>query len=124
MYVRHPMTLVIRTMSHENGKMTPVCVTRVTSTDRQSLKALVSFKNKKYTGVTHFNGSTLKGGGWVGRWCLVNFQCRGVLLIWLIEGIGPTALAVGAGEVVWTFLLSSIFSLLFLPLFGRRPDID
>ena len=26
--------------------------------------------------------------------------------------------------VVWTFLLSSILSLLFLPLFGRRPDID
>ena len=24
----------------------------------------------------------------------------------------------------WTFLLSSILSLLFLPLFGRRPDID
>ena len=37
---------------------------------------------------------------------------------------GPTALAVGAGGVVWTFLLSSILSLLFLPLFGRRPDID
>ena len=26
--------------------------------------------------------------------------------------------------VVWTFLLSSILSLLFLPLFGRRSDID
>ena len=41
--------------------------------------------------------------------------------IWLIVGQGPTALAVGAGGVVWTFLLSSILSLLFLPLFGRRP---
>ena len=39
-------------------------------------------------------------------------------------GQGPTALAVGAGGVVWTFLLSSILSLLFLPLFGRRLDID
>ena len=39
-------------------------------------------------------------------------------------GQGPTALAVGVGGVVWTFLLSSILSLLFLPLFGRRPDID
>ena len=38
-------------------------------------------------------------------------------------GQGPTALAVGAGWV-WTFLLSSIVSPLFLPLFGRRPDID
>ena len=26
--------------------------------------------------------------------------------------------------VVWTFLLSSILSLLFLPPFGRRPDIS
>ena len=26
--------------------------------------------------------------------------------------------------IVWTFLLSSILSLLFLPLSGRRPDID
>ena len=44
--------------------------------------------------------------------------------IWIIVGQGLTALAVGAGGVVWTFLLSSIFTLLFLPLFGRRPDID
>ena len=43
--------------------------------------------------------------------------------ILIIVGQGPTALAVGAGGGggVWTFLLSSI---LFLPLFGRRPDID
>ena len=26
--------------------------------------------------------------------------------------------------VVWTFILSSIISLFFLPLSGRRPDID
>ena len=44
--------------------------------------------------------------------------------IWIIVGQGPTVLAVGAGGVVWTFLLLSILSLLFLPLFGRRPDID
>ena len=44
--------------------------------------------------------------------------------IWITVGQGPTALAVGVGEVVWAFLLSSILSLLFLPLFGRRPDID
>ena len=43
---------------------------------------------------------------------------------WIAVGQGPTALAVGAGRVVLTFLLSSIISLLFLPLFGRRPDID
>ena len=44
--------------------------------------------------------------------------------IWIIVGQGPTALAVGAGGSSLTFLLSSILSLLFLPLFGRRPDID
>ena len=44
--------------------------------------------------------------------------------IWMIVGQEPIALAVGADGVVWTFLLSSILSLLFLPLFGRRPDID
>ena len=44
--------------------------------------------------------------------------------IWITVGQGPTALAVGAGGVVWTFLFSSIHSLPFLPLFGRRPDID
>ena len=40
--------------------------------------------------------------------------------IWMIVGQGPTALEVGAGGVVWTFLLSSVFSLLFLPLWGGR----
>ena len=38
-----------------------------------------------------------EGGGRVVRWCWVNFQCRGVLLILIIAGQGPTALAVGAG---------------------------
>ena len=33
----------------------------------------------------------------------VNFQCRGVLLIWIIVGQGPIALAVGAGGVVGHF---------------------
>ena len=55
--------------------------------------------------------------------CCVNFQCWGVLLVWIIVGRGPIALAVGTGGGVWTFFLSSIFSLFFLPLFGRRSDI-
>ena len=37
------------------------------------------------------------GGGRVVRWSWVNFQCRGVLLVWIRVGQGPTALAVGAG---------------------------
>ena len=45
--------------------------------------------------------------------------------ILITVGQGPTALAVCAGgEFVWTFLFSSILSLLFLPLFWRRSDID
>ena len=38
-----------------------------------------------------------EGGGRVVRRCWVNFQCRGVLLIWIIVGQGPIALAKGAG---------------------------
>ena len=38
--------------------------------------------------------------------------------VWITVGQGPTALAVGAGGVVWTFLLSSILSLLFLSSFS------
>ena len=41
--------------------------------------------------------------------------------IWITVGQGPAALAVG---VVWTFLLKSILSFLFFPLFGRRSDLD
>ena len=44
--------------------------------------------------------------------------------ILMIVGQGPIALVIGAGGVVWTFLLSPILFLFFLPLFGRRPDID
>ena len=55
--------------------------------------------------------------------CWVKFQCQGVLLHWVIVGQGPTALAVGAGNVVWTFFSRLSFPF-FLPLSGRRPDID
>ena len=46
------------------------------------------------------------------RWCCVNFQCQGVLLDWIEVGQGPTALAVGAREVIRTFFshLSFLFS--------------
>ena len=52
----------------------------------------------------------------------VNFQCRGVLLVWMMVGQGPIALAVDAdGGLFGHFSLGYLF---FLPLFGRRPDID
>ena len=59
------------------------------------------------------------------QWCWVNFQCLGVLLIWIIVVQGPAVLAVGAGGGLFGyFFLSSITSLFFLPLAGGRPDID
>ena len=46
------------------------------------------------------------------RWCWVNFQCWGVLLIWIIVGQGPIVLAVGAGGLFGHFFshLSFLFS--------------
>ena len=65
------------------------------------------------------------GGGRVVQWCWVNFQCWGVLLIWIKVGQEPTALAVGAGGgCLDIFSLIYHFSFFFLPLSGRRPDID
>ena len=61
----------------------------------------------------------LKG---VERRCWLNSLCRGVLLVLMIVGQGPIALAVGAGGF---FLdIFSLIYLFFLPLFGRRPNID
>ena len=51
--------------------------------------------------------------GRVVRWCWVNFQCWGVLTIWIIEGQGPTAFAVGAdGGCLAIFSLVCHFSTL------------
>ena len=63
--------------------------------------------------------------GWSGdAMVLGKLPVPGRPTIWMTVGQGPSALAVGAGGGIWTFLLSSIISLLFLPLFGRWPDID
>ena len=55
---------------------------------------------------------------------LGNLPVPGRPTFWMIVGKGPIALAVGAGGDCLYILLSSILSLLFLPLSGRRPDID
>ena len=63
--------------------------------------------------------------GWSGgAMVLGKLPVPGRPTIWITVGQGPTALAVGAGGGCLDILLSSIISLLFLPLFGRRPDID
>ena len=51
------------------------------------------------------------GGGRVVRRCWVNFQCRGILLVWMIVGQGPIALAVGGG-CLDIFILVYLFSFL------------
>ena len=63
------------------------------------------------------------GDGQGMRWCWENFQCGGVLLIWIVVEHGPAALAVGAGGVVWTFF-SLIYHLSFLSLSVWETDID
>ena len=66
----------------------------------------VSIINIKFTWIVSFISwlvgcfglnDPLRGGGRVERRCWVNFQCRGVLLVWMIVGQGPIALAVGTG---------------------------
>ena len=52
-------------------------------------------------GLTTLSDSiSVKIGPWVVGWCDgpgLKFQCRGVLLVWMIVAQGPIALAVGAG---------------------------
>ena len=65
----------------------------------------------------------LRGGWSGGAMVLGKLPVPGRPTIWITVWQGPTALAVGAGGGCLTFLLSSILSPFFLPLFGRRPDI-
>ena len=51
--------------------------------------------------------------------CWVNFQCRGVLLIWIIVGQGPITLEVSAGGgCLDIFSVNCLFSILSLSLGG------
>ena len=59
------------------------------------------------------------------RWCWVNFQCRGVLLIWIIVGQGPITLAIGAGGGWFGHFFSHLSFLSSFSLsLGDEPDID
>ena len=58
-----------------------------------------------------FQMSFLPRGGRVMQRCWVNFQCRGVLLIWIIVGQGPIVLAICAdGDCLDIFSLNCHFS--------------
>ena len=81
------------------------------------------FSLKLYLKLSKFISSAYRG--WSGSaMVLGKLPVPGRPTIWITVGQGPTALAVGAGGAFWAYLLSSIFSLLFLPLSGRRSDID
>ena len=54
----------------------------------------------------------------------VNFQCRGVLLIWIKVGQGPIALAAGAGGGCLDIFFSHLSFLFHFSLSQRRPDIE
>ena len=52
---------------------------------------------KQSINTTSLRSTNPRRGGRVVQRCWVNFQCRGVLLIWIIVGQWPIALAIGAG---------------------------
>ena len=55
------------------------------------------------------------------RSCCVNFQCRSVLLIWIIVGQGLNALAVGVGGDC-SDVFSLVYHFCFLsPFLGDGP---
>ena len=67
----------------------------------------------------HFDTVSKYNVGWSGGAMVLSYPT-----IWITVGQGPTALAVGAGGGCLDILLSPILSFLFLPLSGRRSDID
>ena len=58
------------------------------------------------------------------RRCWVNFQCWGILLIWIIVGQGPIVLAVDAGGGYLDMFSLVFFFLTSFSLSERWPDID
>ena len=57
---------------------------------------------------------------------LGNFQCQGILLIWILIGQRPTVLAIAVDEdrIIWIFFLLPIVSLLVLSPSGIWVSID
>ena len=72
---------------------------------------------------THWPGIYLSSRGWSSdAMVLGKLQMPRHPTIWMIVGKGHIALAVGACGDCLDILISSGFSLLFFPLYGRRPD--
>ena len=100
--------------------------TLINHSQNQSISRLRSIIRKTgpgWSGGAMVLGKRLGRGGRVVRWCWVNFQCRGVLLIWITVGQGPTALTVGAGGCCLDiFTLIYPFSLLSPSLWETARD--
>ena len=63
-------------------------------------------------------GSPPDKQGWSGDTMILGkLPVPGRPTIWMIAGQGPTAVGAGGGCL-------DIFTLIYLPLFGRRPDIQ
>ena len=84
------------------------------NTIEKDLKSLVIRHSYPYCLLGLICLSWVNRGGRVVRWCWVNFQSLGVLLLWIRVGQGPTALAVDAGGgCLDIFSLVYHFSFLF-----------
>ena len=78
-----------------------------------------------FTLIYPFSFLPLFGRGWSGgAMVLGKLPVPRRPTIWITVGQGPTTLVVGAGGGSLDIFTHLSFSLLFLPLFGRRPDID
>ena len=86
----------------------------ISTTDRSNLcLSEMSYLSSILGSNTHSTLLLTIGDGRVERRCWVNFQCLGVLLVWIIVGQGPIALAVGAGGgCLDIFSLICLFSFL------------
>ena len=94
---------------------------RLTSARANSFATVPTSGRRFLPGAKYFFASC----GWSGSvMVLGKLPVPGRPTVWMMVGQGPPALAEVAGGGCLDFLLSSIFSLLCLPVFGRRPDID
>ena len=80
------------------------------------LKFPESWPFNDFSTVSLISATPLAGRGRVERRCWVNFQCRGVLLVWMVVGKGPIALAVGAGGGCLVIFFSHLSFLLSFSL--------
>ena len=82
-------------------------------------KLLFKLMSYKYTCISYYVLSSINCSGRV-RQCSGLLSEPGRLADFDNSRTRPTMLAVGAAGFIWIFLLTTIFSLFFLPLYGKR----